>query len=87
MKVMDAARAIGIVVTDGDVSGTIDERKVLTALTDLLCRADSDLTTQLTELLAGDEVAATVARCESLLRVGRMPVPASGRPSIPWPAF
>ena len=35
MKVMDAARAIGIVVTDGDVSGTIDERKVLTALTDL----------------------------------------------------
>jgi len=35
MKVMDAARAIGIVVTDGDVSGTIDEVKVLTALTDL----------------------------------------------------
>ena len=35
MKVMDAARAIGIIVTDGDVSGTIDERKVLTALTDL----------------------------------------------------
>jgi hypothetical protein len=35
MKVMDAARAIGIVVTDGDVSGTIDEVKVLRALTDL----------------------------------------------------
>ena len=35
MKVMDAARAIGIVVTGGDVSGTIDEVKVLTALTDL----------------------------------------------------
>ena len=35
MKVMDAARAIGIIVTDGDVSGTIDERKVLAALTDL----------------------------------------------------
>jgi hypothetical protein len=35
MKVMDAARAIGIVVTDGNVSGTIDEGKVLTALTDL----------------------------------------------------
>jgi len=59
----------------------------LTTLTDLLCRVDSDLTTQLTELLAGDELAATLARCESLLRVGRMPVPASGRPSIPWPAF
>ena len=35
MKVMDAARTIGIVVTDGDVSGTIDERKVLAALADL----------------------------------------------------
>jgi uncharacterized repeat protein (TIGR03843 family) len=59
----------------------------LRSLTEQLCRADSDLTRQLTELLAGDEVAATVARCEALLRLDRMPVPASGRPSIPWPAF
>ncbi|MET0910443.1 MAG: hypothetical protein ABWZ99_13340 [Ilumatobacteraceae bacterium] len=32
---MDAARTIGIDVTNGDVSGTIDEAKVLTALTAL----------------------------------------------------
>ncbi len=35
MNVMDAARAIGIVVTDGDVSGTIDQSKVLSALAKL----------------------------------------------------
>jgi hypothetical protein len=35
MKVIEAARAIGIAVTDGDVSGTIDEAKVLTTLADL----------------------------------------------------
>ena len=35
MNVMDAARAIGIVVTDGDVSGTIDQSRVLSALTKL----------------------------------------------------
>lgn len=35
MNVMNAARAIGLVVTEGDVSGTIDEVRVLTALTQL----------------------------------------------------
>ena len=35
MNVMDAAREIGLVVTDGTVSGTIDEAKVLSVLTEL----------------------------------------------------
>ena len=35
MNVIEAARAIGIVATDGDVSGTIDQSKVLSALTQL----------------------------------------------------
>lgn len=35
MNVMDAARSIGIVVSDGTVSGTIDKAKVLSVLTDL----------------------------------------------------
>jgi uncharacterized repeat protein (TIGR03843 family) len=59
----------------------------LRTLTELLCRVDSDLTTRLRDLLAREEVAATVARCQVLLRAGRMPVPAAGRPSIPWPEF
>ena len=35
MNVMEAARTIGIVITEGDVSGTIDQSKVLSALTEL----------------------------------------------------
>jgi uncharacterized repeat protein (TIGR03843 family) len=56
-------------------------------LRDLLCRPDAELTTTLSELLDVEEVVATLERCEALLRSGRMPVPSSGRPSIPWPAF
>ena len=35
MNVMDVARAIGLVVSNGEVSGTIDEQKVLGALAEL----------------------------------------------------
>ena len=64
-----------------------DDAAGVRAVVDQLCRADSDLAAVLSELLAGDELAATTARCEDLLRRGRMPFPSSGRPSIPWPAF
>jgi uncharacterized repeat protein (TIGR03843 family) len=64
-----------------------DDETAVRALVDQLCTADSDLRSRLCDLLADDEVAATSARCEAMLRRGRMPVPLSGRPSIPWPAF
>ena len=35
MNVMDAARAIGVVATSNEASGTIDEDKVLAAIADL----------------------------------------------------
>ena len=35
MKVMDAARAIGVVATSNEASGTIDENKVFAALGEL----------------------------------------------------
>jgi len=63
-----------------DVAGLRD-------LLDQLSTASSDLVATLTELLAGDELAATVARCELLLRRAAMPAPSGRRPSIPWPAF
>ena len=56
-------------------------------LRDRLCDPRSDLAARLHELLVGQEVAATLARCDLLLRRNAMPVPARGRPSIPWPAF
>ena len=49
--------------------------------------ADGPLRDQLRELLTRAEVAALARRCERLLRTGRMPVPSSGWPAIPWPAF
>jgi uncharacterized repeat protein (TIGR03843 family) len=64
-----------------------DDAASVRALCDALCSATSELRAALTELLAGDEVEATLARSELLLRRGVMPVPARGRPSIPWPAF
>lgn len=56
-------------------------------LVDLLCTADGELHQLLGQLIMGEEVAATVARCERLLSRNRMPVPSGRRPSIPWPAF
>ena len=64
-----------------------DDAAGLRALLDKLGTASSELVAALTELLAGAELAATVARCEQLLRRDVMPVPSGGRPSIPWPAF
>jgi uncharacterized repeat protein (TIGR03843 family) len=59
----------------------------LRSLLEQLGTATSELVAALTELLAGDELAATVSRCELLLRRDVMPMPSGGRPSIPWPAF
>jgi uncharacterized repeat protein (TIGR03843 family) len=56
-------------------------------LVEQLCTATSALTERLSLLLTTEEVAATLARCEALLRRGVMPLPSGGRPSIPWPAF
>ena len=56
-------------------------------LVEQLCRTDSELNAVLRELLLGEEVVATLARCESLLRGNLMPLPSRSRPSIPWPAF
>jgi uncharacterized repeat protein (TIGR03843 family) len=57
------------------------------AVVEQLCTSASGLTARLGDLLARDEVTATLARCEALLRRAVMPVPSGGRPSIPWPAF
>jgi uncharacterized repeat protein (TIGR03843 family) len=64
-----------------------DDAAGVSALRDQLCDPASDLATRLHELLVGYEVAATLTRCELLLRRNVMPVPSRGRPSIPWPAF
>lgn len=51
MNIMDVARAIGLVVSNGEVAGTIDQQKVLGALAELteddpahadLCAAAAD---------------------------------------------
>jgi len=64
-----------------------EDREDLRGLVARLTDPASDLVATVGGLLAGHELAAAVARCELLLRRGRMPVPASGRPAIPWPAF
>ena len=57
-------------------------REVLTGLRRDL---DGDLGARLGELLAPDEVAATVERVDRLLRAGVFPRPRAGRPAVPWP--
>ena len=37
------------------------------------------------DLLTPEEIAAISKRAKNLLQMGRMPLPASDRPSIPWP--
>jgi len=64
-----------------------DDAAGVSLLRDELCDPAGDLVTRLHELLVGYEVAATLTRCELLLRRSTMPVPSRGRPSIPWPAF
>ncbi len=45
------------------------------------------LAESLAELLDREEVAELTRRCLGLARRGRMPVPSTSWPSIPWPAF
>ena len=52
-----------------------------------LSSSGAELAAALATLLTAHEVHATLVRCERLLRRHLMPVPSSGRPSIPWPAF
>lgn len=49
--------------------------------------SNSALHESLREHLTGPEVRALVHRCERLLGEGRLPEPAGGWPSIPWPPF
>lgn len=48
---------------------------------------DDSLGATLASMLADEEIAALVARCDVLLRAGVLPVPSGEWPSIPWPAF
>jgi uncharacterized repeat protein (TIGR03843 family) len=64
-----------------------DDADAVRELLDQLCTEDTELTTQLEDLIQPAELAATRRRAEMLLRRNAMPVPARGRPSIPWPAF
>ena len=45
------------------------------------------LAESLAELLDAEEVATLARRCPTLARRGRMPLPSTSWPSIPWPAF
>ncbi|HEX7490216.1 MAG TPA: SCO1664 family protein [Candidatus Limnocylindrales bacterium] len=62
----------------------VDELVVLERLRDEL---SGDLGAELAALLSPDEVAATVARIETLLRKKTMPRPDPNRPAIPWPPY
>ena len=64
-----------------------DDAAAVAEVAEQLCTATSALSGTLSLLLTGDEMAATLTRCETLLRRNVMPRPAGGRPSIPWPAF
>ena len=57
------------------------------ALAERLRAGGGTLATALDDLVSPVEVAATLRRCEILLRRRVMPRPTGGRPSIPWPAF
>jgi uncharacterized repeat protein (TIGR03843 family) len=48
---------------------------------------DADLGARLAPLLADDETAALVARCDRLLDEGRFPGPEGDMPPVPWPLF
>ena len=63
---------------------TAAERRTLHLLLDVL---RGELGARLGHLLRPDEVDATVARVDELLRAGRFPPPDSGRRPIPWPPF
>jgi uncharacterized repeat protein (TIGR03843 family) len=68
---------MGRAVSEADVSSLVTLRSALApggALREELC-----------ELLAAEEIEATMARLDRLLRAGVFPSPRSGRPAIPWP--
>jgi uncharacterized repeat protein (TIGR03843 family) len=68
---------MGRAVSEADVSTLVTLRSALApggALREELC-----------ELLAAEEIEATMARLDRLLRAGVFPSPRSGRPAIPWP--
>ncbi|TDE95147.1 SCO1664 family protein [Occultella glacieicola] len=48
---------------------------------------DSDLRETFADLLAPDEVTATIERCEDLLAEPRFPGPRGEMPAVPWPPF
>lgn len=48
---------------------------------------DGDLGARLAPLLADDETAALVARCDRLLDEARFPGPEGDMPAVPWPLF
>jgi uncharacterized repeat protein (TIGR03843 family) len=60
------------------------EREILRSL---LASLGSGLGAQLGELLGAEEVDATAARTDELLRTGHFPRPDPGRTPIPWPPF
>jgi uncharacterized repeat protein (TIGR03843 family) len=59
----------------------------LTPLRGLRTGLDGELGASIGELLAADEVAATVDRVDRLLAHGRLPVPSDDWPAVPWPPF
>lgn len=63
---------------------TDEERAALERLVDAL---RGDLGARLRELLADDEVDATLHRTLQLLTSGRFPAPDGGWPAVPWPPF
>ena len=48
---------------------------------------DGQLGAALGEILSEDEVSETRRRADDLLEAGRFPLPAPGRPVIPWPPY
>lgn len=64
-------------LTDDEVAGV---RRVRTAL-------DGDLGRALADLVTPDEIEATAARCDRLLRTPRFPGPSGDMPAVPWPPF
>ena len=64
-----------------------EDAATVEGLLDRLATAADPLVATLGALLDGAEVSALAARCDRLLRRGRMPVPSGEWPAIPWPAF
>ena len=64
-----------------------EERAALAALEACLLQAGGDLAEHLAQLLDAAEIEALRRRVRSLLSSGRMPLPSSDWPAIPWPAF